>query len=110
MGSRGNLVAVAAGLAQLARILATGRQVEPMQWISLGLVVVLGGATVLTQSPRFMMVRPTIVHLAVAVAMLWRGWMIRYLPEIVLQMCRYRRSWLRATPGRPSSPRWALLT
>ena len=56
-----------------------------MQWISLGLVVVLGGATVLTQSPRFMMVRPTIVHLAVAVAMLWRGWMIRYLPEIVLQ-------------------------
>ena len=114
-GLSGNLfaaaaIAVAAGMAQLAYIWATGRGVEPMQWMSLGLVVVLGSATMLTQNPRFIMVKPTIVHLAVAAVMLRRGWMIRYLPEIVLQMCRYRRSWLRATPGRPSSPRWALLT
>jgi len=39
----------------------------------------------LTQSPRFMMIKPTIVHLAVAGVMLRRGWMIRYLPEIVLR-------------------------
>jgi intracellular septation protein len=86
----GNLVAaaaiaVAAGLAQLAHIWLTGRRVEPMQWMSLGLVIVLGGATMLTQSPRFMMVKPTIVHFAVAAVMLRRGWMIRYLPEIVLR-------------------------
>jgi intracellular septation protein len=78
-------IAVAAGLAQLAGIWLTGRRVEPMQWMSLGLVVVLGGATMLTQSPRFIMVKPTIVHLAVAAVMLRRGWMIRYLPEIVVQ-------------------------
>jgi intracellular septation protein A len=78
-------IAVAAGLAQLAGIWLTGRRVEPMQWMSLGLVVVLGGATMLTQSPRFIMLKPTIVHLAVAAVMLRRGWMIRYLPEIVLQ-------------------------
>ena len=54
-----------------------------MQWMSLGLVVVLGGATMLTQSPRFMMIKPTIVHFAVATVMLRRGWMLRYLPEIV---------------------------
>jgi Intracellular septation protein A len=54
----------------------TGRRVEPMQ------VVVLGGATMLTQSPRFIMVKPTIVHFAVAAVMLRRGWMLRYLPEI----------------------------
>ena len=53
--------------------------------MSLGLVVVLGGATMLTQSPRFLMVKPTIVHLAVATVMLRRGWMVRYLPEIVRQ-------------------------
>ena len=56
-----------------------------MQWMSLGLVVVLGGATMLTQSPRFMMVKPTIVHFGVAAVMLRRGWMLRYLPEIVLR-------------------------
>jgi intracellular septation protein len=86
----GNLVAaaalaVAAGLGQLARIWLTGRQVEPMQWMSLGLVVVLGGATMLTQNPRFLMVKPTIVHLAIAAVMLRRGWMMRYLPPIVLR-------------------------
>ena len=89
-GLSGNLfaaaaIAVAAGMAQLARIWLTRRRVEPMQWMSLGLVVVLGGATMLTQSPRFMMVKPTIVHLAVAAVMLRRGWMIRYLPEVVLR-------------------------
>ena len=50
--------------------------------MSLGLVVVLGGATMLTQNPRFMMVKPTIIHLAVAAVMLRPGWMIRYLPEV----------------------------
>jgi len=89
-GLSGNLfaaaaIAVAAGMAQLAYIWATGRRVEPMQWMSLGLVVVLGSATMLTQSPRFIMVKPTIVHLAVAAVMLRRGWMIRYLPEVVLR-------------------------
>jgi len=78
-------IAVAAGLAQLARLRLTRRRIEPMQWMSLGLVVVLGGATMLTQSPRFMMTKPTIVHFAVATVMLRRGWMLRYLPEIVLR-------------------------
>ena len=48
-----------------------------MQWMSLGLIVVLGSATMLTQSPRFIMIKPTIVHFAVAAAMLRRGWMLR---------------------------------
>jgi intracellular septation protein len=78
-------IAVAAGLAQLARLKLTRRRVEPMQWMSLGLVVVLGGATLLTHSPRFMMLKPTIVHFTVAAVMLRRGWMVRYLPEIVRQ-------------------------
>jgi len=57
----GNLVAaagiaVAAGLAQFARLNLIGRRIEPVQWMSLGLVVMLGGTTMLTQSPRFMMV------------------------------------------------------
>ena len=78
-------VAVAAGLVQLARLRLTRRRIEPMQWMSLGLVVVLGSATMLTQNPLFMMIKPTIVHFAVAAIMLRRGWMLRYLPEIVLR-------------------------
>jgi intracellular septation protein A len=78
-------IAVAAALAQLARLRLARRRIEPMQWISLGLVVVLGSATMLTQSPRFMMIKPTIVHFAVATVMLRRGWMIRYLPDIALR-------------------------
>jgi intracellular septation protein len=86
----GNIIAAAAigiavGLAQFARMKLAGRRIEPMQWMILGLVVVLGTATMLTQSPRFMMVKPSIGHFAVAAIMLRRGWMIRYLPEIALQ-------------------------
>jgi intracellular septation protein A len=84
----GNLVlaaglAIAVGLAQLARLKRLGRPIEPMQWMSLGLVVLLGGLTLLTQSPRFMMAKPSIVHFAIAGIMLRRGWMSRYMPEIV---------------------------
>ena len=78
-------IAVAAGLVQFARLRLARRRIEPMQWMSLGLVAVLGGATILTQNPRFVMVKPTIAHFAVAAVMLRRGWMIRYLPEIVLR-------------------------
>ena len=58
---------------------------EPMQWISLALVVVLGGTTILAQSSRFMMVKPSIVHFAVAALMMRRGWMIRYITPIARQ-------------------------
>jgi intracellular septation protein len=78
-------LAVTAAVAQFVRLKLSGHRIEPMQWMSLGLVVVLGGVTMLTQSPRFMMVKPTIVHLAIAAVMLRRGWMLRYLPNIVLQ-------------------------
>jgi len=78
-------IAVAAGLAQLACLKLTPRRIEPMQWMSLGLVVVLGGATMLTQNPSFIMIKPTIIHFAVATVMMRPGWMLRYLPEIVLR-------------------------
>ena len=109
-------IAVAAGLAQLARLRLTRRRIEPMQWMSLGLVVVLGGATMLTQSPRFIMIKPTIVHFAVATVMLRRGWMLPYLPEIVLRnvpepaeraskpIPYIRRGSRNSPPPRPMSP------
>ena len=78
-------IAIAVGLAQLGAMKLAGRRIEPMQWMILGLVLVLGTATILTESPRFMMVKPSIGHFAVALIMLRRGWMTRYLPESVTQ-------------------------
>lgn len=75
-------IAIAAAVIQLGYFWHTGRHIELMQWMSLALVIVLGGASILTQSPRFVMLKPSIAHFAVAAVMLRRGWMTRYLPEI----------------------------
>jgi len=79
----GTTIAIAIGVAQFLRLKLAGRAIELMQWLILGLVVVLGTATLLTQSPRFMMLKPSFIHFAVAAVMLRRGWMSRYLPAIV---------------------------
>jgi intracellular septation protein A len=79
-------VAIVAGLGRFAWLKLAGRQIEPAQWTSLALVVVLSGATILTQSPRFIMLKPSIVHFAVGGLMLQRGWMIRYITPIARQL------------------------
>jgi intracellular septation protein A len=56
-----------------------------MTWASLGLVIVLGGATLLTHDPRFVLAKPAIGHAAIGLIMLKRGWMLRYMPPIVSQ-------------------------
>jgi intracellular septation protein len=74
--------AVGAGIAQVAWLKLARRSLVPMQWASLGLVVVLGGTTMLTQNPRFLMAKPSAIHFGVAAAMLQRGWMMRYMTPI----------------------------
>lgn len=75
-------VGIAVGSIQIGYLRLSGRPVEPMRWLSLGLVAVLGGAAMLTQDPRFVMVKPSIAHFAIAAIMLRRGWMLRYLPDV----------------------------
>jgi intracellular septation protein len=78
-------VAITVGLAQIAVQRFTGRRIWPMQWISLLVVIVLSAISIATQSPRFVMLKPSLGHFAIAAAMLKRGWMSRYLPEIALR-------------------------
>ncbi len=73
-------VAIVAGAARVAWQLSRGEHVNAMQWMSLGLVLVTGGATLLTHDPRFMMAKPSVVYVLVGAAMLERGWMLPYLP------------------------------
>jgi intracellular septation protein len=74
--------AVGVGLAQVAVMKLRGRPIDLMQWLALGLVLVLGAATLITQDSRFIMVKPTVIHWAIGAVMLRHGWMTRYLPPI----------------------------
>jgi intracellular septation protein len=74
--------AIAAGLVQIAYLKARRRPIDLMQWGSLALVVVLGGATIATRDGHFIMMKPSIIHFTIAAIMLRRGWMARYLPRI----------------------------
>ena len=73
-------IAIAAGVARVAYVRARGEKISGLQWMSLGLVVVFGAATLLTKDLRFMMAKPTIVYVLVGAAMLQRGWMLPYMP------------------------------
>ena len=74
------MIGAAAALAQVGWALARRKAVGALQWASLGLIAVLGGATLLTRDPRFIMIKPSVVHLIVGAVMLRRGWMERYVP------------------------------
>lgn len=81
----GAAIAIAVGVGQLLRLRLLRRPIAPMQWMSLALVIVFGAATVLLNTPRLMLIKPSIGHFAVAAIMLRRGWMAPYLPPIVRQ-------------------------
>ena len=76
------IIAMVTGVGHVALLLGLRRQVAPLQWASLGLVIVFGGATLLVHDPRFLMAKPTVVYLLLAAFMLRKGWMLRYLPPI----------------------------
>src|SRR5690348_9753837 len=76
-------VAIAGAVAQVVYARIKGNELGYMTWASLGLVIVLGSATILTNDPRFVLAKPAIAHFAIGTIMLKRGWMLRYMPAIV---------------------------
>jgi intracellular septation protein len=77
---------MALGIAQVAWQMRGGKPVDTMQWMSLGLVIVFGSASLLTHDARFMMFKPTLIYLVVGAVMLKPGWMNRYLPPIAVEI------------------------
>src|ERR1700736_1485885 len=59
---------------------------DTMQWLSLFLVLGAGAATLLTNDPRFVMIKPTVVYTVVGIVMLKPGWMNRYLPPVAIEI------------------------
>jgi intracellular septation protein len=77
---------IALGVAQIGWEFARKKPIDTMQWMSLFLIVGSGAATLLTNDPRFVMVKPSLIYIIVGVAMLKRGWMNRYLPPIAMEV------------------------
>ncbi|MGA7809203.1 inner membrane-spanning protein YciB [Bradyrhizobium sp.] len=78
-------VAIAGAMGQIIFARIRRRELNFMTYASLLLVIVLGGATILTQDPRFVLAKPSIAHFAIGAIMLKRGWMLRYVPAIVVE-------------------------
>ena len=78
-------VAVAGAVAQVIYARIKGQQLNYMTYASLALVVGLGAITLLTNDARFMLAKPAIAHFAIGLIMLKRGWMLRYMPPIVVE-------------------------
>lgn len=76
------LIASAVGVAQVLIQLIRRKPVPALQWAGLGLVLVFGAASFLTKDPRFVMVKPSIIYVAIGTVMLKPGWMLRYMPPI----------------------------
>jgi intracellular septation protein A len=78
-------VAIAGAVGQVIYSRIKGKTLGYMTWASLVLVIVLGGATLLTHDPRFVLAKPAIGHVAIGLIMLKRGWLLRYMPAIVTE-------------------------
>jgi intracellular septation protein len=81
-------LAIAAGFVQIAWLNFRRQPIDVMQWMSLGLVVVFGGASLIAHDPRFIMLKPTLIYAVIGGVMLKRGWMTRYQPPAALPWSR----------------------
>ncbi len=76
----------ALGVVQIAVQLIRRRPVHIMEWLSLFLVVAAGAATIITDDPRFVLFKPSVIYAVVGVVMLKAGWLIRYLPTVAKEV------------------------
>ncbi len=55
-------VAIVATIAQIAWLRYSNGKIEPMQWISLAVIVLFGGATIISQNETFIKWKPTVLY------------------------------------------------
>ena len=78
------VLAAALGLGQLAWAIAHRQPVPPIQWASLLLVCLVGGVSLLTGDPRYVLYKAAVIYVVIGCTMLRRGWLVRYVPPIAL--------------------------
>jgi intracellular septation protein len=80
------VLGMALGVIQIAFQFARKKPIDTMQWMSLFLVLGAGAATLITDDPRFVMIKPTVIYTVVGIVMLKPGWMNRYLPPVAIEV------------------------
>jgi intracellular septation protein len=80
------VLGMALGIAQIGWQFARNKPIDIMQWLSLLLVLGTGAATLITNDPRFVMIKPTVIYTVVGIVMLKPGWMNRYLPPVAIEI------------------------
>jgi intracellular septation protein len=80
------VLGMALGAVQIGWQLARHKPIDTMQRMSLFLVLGAGTVTLLTDDPRFVMIKPSVIYTIVGIVMLNPGWMNRYLPPIAIEM------------------------
>ena len=65
-------IAIAATVLQIAWMRYKNGKVDTMQWVSLGVIVVFGGATLVTQDETFIKWKPSVLYWLMS-ATLWVG-------------------------------------
>ncbi|MFZ4554442.1 MAG: septation protein A [Burkholderiales bacterium] len=70
-------VAIAASVVQVSTLLALRRRVDAMLWVSLAIIVVMGGLTLWLQNPLFIMWKPTLLYWAFALTLGGSAWLLR---------------------------------
>jgi intracellular septation protein len=80
------VLGMAVGIAQIGWQLARRKPIDTMQWMSLFLVLGAGTVTLITDDPRFVMIKPSVIYVVVGIVMQKRGWINRYLPPIALEL------------------------
>ncbi|MBS7351099.1 MAG: septation protein A [Comamonas sp.] len=70
-------VAIAATVVQIAYLRFKTGKVEPMQWASLGIIVVFGGATLLLQNESFIKWKPSVLYWLMGAALVFGQLVLR---------------------------------
>jgi intracellular septation protein len=68
-------IAIAATVVQIAWMRYKNGKVDTMQWVSLGVIVVFGGATLVTQDETFIKWKPSVLYWLMS-ATLWVGYFV----------------------------------
>jgi intracellular septation protein len=77
---------IALGFGQIGWEIVRKRPIGSLQWMSLVLIVASGTTAMMTNDPRFVMIKPSVIYVVVGVVMLKPGWMNRYLPEVAIEV------------------------
>jgi intracellular septation protein A len=80
------VLGMALGVGQIGWQFARNKPIDTMQWLSLFAVLGAGAATLITDDPRFVMLKPNVIYTIVGIVMLKPGWMNRYLPPVAIEI------------------------